>query len=257
MMRFGWKSVAAAALVAAISAASVARGEEKEDARELVRRVLDALPKQSFEAKMTVSSASFEPRELSMVSKYVEGAQGSYLEVTAPEELEGIRFLFMERANEPDDQYIKVKASRTAIHVSEEVRRQPFLESAFYVSDLVRPNLDDYTYSYLGKDVVGGRTTTLVQMTPKDLEKDIYSKTVVALDPKDLLIMRREYYDKNGEKQKVWTVDKVEQIDGIWSLTGQEMHNVQDDSKSRLDISEIKFNVEVPDTIFTPKYLLR
>jgi outer membrane lipoprotein-sorting protein len=69
--------------------------------------------------------------------------------------------------------------------------------------------------------------------------------------------MRREYFDKKGDKQKVWTVDKVEKIDGIWSLTGQEMHNLQDDNKSRLDISQIKYNVDVPDTIFTPKYLLR
>jgi len=258
MMRFGWKLVPLAALAALIAAGAppTARGQE-EDARDLVRRVLDALPKQPFEAKMTVSSSSFEPRELKMVSKYVDGAQGSYLEVTAPEELEGIRFLFLERANQPNDQYIKVKASRTAIHVSEEVRRQPFLESTFYVSDLVRPNLDDYTYTYLGKDVVGGRTTTLVQMTPKNLETDIYSKTVVALDPHDLLIMRREYFDKKGDKQKVWTVDKVEKVDDIWTLTGQEMHNLQDDSKSRLDISQIKYNVDVPDTIFTPKYLLR
>lgn len=258
MVRVEWKSVAAAA-VAALTCASMARpalGAE-EDARELVRRVLEALPKESFEAKMTVSSPSFEPRELKMVRKYVDGAHGSYLEVTAPDELEGIRFLFLERANQPNDQYIKVKASRTAIHVSEEVRRQPFLESTFYVSDLVMPNLDDYTYSYLGKDVVSGRTTTLVEMTPKDPDADIYSKSIVALDPNDLLILRREFYDKNGEKQKVWTVDKVEKIQGIWTLSGQEMHNVQDGSKSRLDISEIKYNVDVPDTIFTPKYLLR
>jgi outer membrane lipoprotein-sorting protein len=230
---------------------------EEEDARDLVARVLDALPKETFNAKMTVSSESFQPRELNMTRKFVDGAHGSYLEVTSPDELEGIRFLFLERANEPNDQYIKVKASRSAIHVSEEVRRQPFLSSTFYVSDLVMPNLDDYTYAYLGKDVLDGRTTTLVEMTPKDVKADLYSKTIAALDPSDLLILRREYFDKKGDKVKVWTVDKVEKIEGIWTLSGQKMENVQEGSESRLDVSDIKYNVEVSDAIFTPKYLLR
>lgn len=231
--------------------------EDAADARDLVARVLDALPKQTFDAKMTVSSDSFEPRELKMTRKFVDGAHGSYLEVTAPDELEGIRFLFLERINEPNDQYIKVKASRSAIHVSEEVRRQPFLSSAFYVSDLVMPTLDDYTYTYVGKDVIDGRSTTLVEMTPKDVKAALYSKSIAALDPEDLLILRREYFDKKGDKVKIWTVDKVEKIDGIWTLSGQQMENLSEDNKSRLDISQIKYNVEVSDAIFTPKYLLR
>ena len=227
------------------------------DPRELTRRVLEAIPKQPFVAKLTLSSAEFAPRELQMSRKYVDGAHGSYLEVTDPDELEGIRFLFLERANQPNEQYIKVKASRSAVRVSDDIRKQPFLGSAFYVSDLVMPNLDDYTYRYIGKDVIGGRSVTLVEMTPKQPAQNIYSKTVLALDPKDLLILRREFFDAKGDKVKVWTIDKVERIDGNWTLTGQEMTNLKDNSRSRLDISNIKYNAELPDVMFTPKYLLR
>jgi hypothetical protein len=246
------------ALVAAlVLVGGVVRAEEDGDPRALVGKVLEAIPKQSFVAKMTVSSADFAPRELRMSRKVVDGAHGTYLEVTAPDDLEGIRFLFLERAKEANEQYIKVKASRNAVRVSEEIRKQPFLGSAFYVSDLVLPELDDYTYKYLGKDVIGGRSVTLVEMTPKSPDKSIYGKTVIALDPKDLLVMRREFYDARGDKVKVWTIDKVEQIDGIWTLTGQEMKNLRDNQASRLDISEIKYNAELPDVMFTPKYLLR
>jgi outer membrane lipoprotein-sorting protein len=227
------------------------------DPRDLVRRVLEAIPKQPFVAKLTLSSAEFSPRELQMSRKYVDGAHGSYLEVTAPDDLEGIRFLFIERLHQPNEQYIKVKASRSAVRVSDDIRTQPFLGSAFYVSDLVMPDLDDYTYRYVGKDVIGGRSVTLVEMTPKQPAQTIYSKTVLALDPKDLLVMRREFFDAKGDKIKVWTIDKVEQIDGHWTLTGQEMMNLKDNARSRLDVSNIKYNVELPDVMFTPKYLLR
>jgi len=227
------------------------------DARELVRKVLEALPKDSFEAKMTVSSGTFEPRELRMVRRYVEGAHGTYLEVSSPNDLEGIRFLFLERADKPNEQFIKVKASRTAIQVSEEVRRQPFLGSTFYVSDLVMPNLDDYSYKYVGKDVVDTRTVTLVEMTPKDPDSDIYSKTVVALDPVELLVLRREYFDKDGAKIKVWTVDKLDKIKDTMSPTGQKMVDLRTGETSRLDVGKVDFEAEVTDALFTPKYLLR
>jgi len=230
---------------------------EETDARALVAQTLEALPQNSLEAKMTVSSKDFQPRELRMVRKYVHGANGTYLEVLAPDDLEGIRFLFLERANQPNEQYIKVKASRSAIQVSEEVRRQPFLGSTFYVSDLVMPNIDDYTYKYVGKDVVGERTVTLVEMTPKSKEDQLYGKTVVAIDPTEHLVLRREFFNEDGKKVKVWTVDKLEKISGIWSLTGQKMQNLEDGIESRIDVSEVKFDTKVDDAIFTPRYLLR
>jgi hypothetical protein len=248
----------AIAALLALSVPIAARGaDEGGDAEALVAKVMAAIPKNAFTAKLTLSSSDLAPRELQMSRKYVDGAHGSYLEVTAPDELEGIRFLFLERAKQPNEQYIKVKASRNPVRVQEGVRTQPFLGSAFYVSDLVLPDIGDYTYKYLGKDVVGGRSVNLVEMTPKDPEKEVYAKTVLALDPKDLLIMRREFFDKNGDKVKVWTIDKVEQIDGIWTLTGQEMQDLKSKSKSRLDVSDVKYNAELPDVMFTPKYLTR
>ncbi len=237
--------------------ATSASADSEIDARALVQKVIDGLPKDSFEAKMTVSSADFEPRELRMVRRYVEGAHGTYLEVFSPDELEGIRFLFLEKRDEPNQQFIKVKASRTAIQVSEEVRRQPFLGSSFYVSDLVMPNLDAYTFKYVGKDVIEDRTVTLVEMTPKDPDADIYGKTVSALDPTDNLVLRREYFDKDGEKIKVWTVDKIDKIKDVLSPMGQKMVDLRTGERSRLDVSKVDFDAEVTDAIFQPKYLMR
>lgn len=233
-----------------------ARGDDA-DARTLVAQVLEAIPKQSFVAKLTVSSPDFSPRQLQMSRKYVGGTHGSYLEVTAPEDLAGIRFLFLERTHAPNEQYIKVRASRNAVRVSDEIRKQPFLGSTFYVSDLVMPELDDYTYRDLGVDRIGERSVRLVEMTPKQPGKDVYSKTVLALDPVDLLVMRREFFDAKGDKIKIWTIDKVEKINGIWTLTGQEMKNLKDDTRSRLDVSDITYNAELPDAVFTPQHLLR
>jgi hypothetical protein len=229
----------------------------EDSARDLVSAVLNAIPKASFTAKLRLSSASFETRELEMSRKIVGDAHGSYLEVAAPSMLEGIRFLFLERPGGPSAQYIKVAASRTSVRVSDEVRRQPFLGSTFYVSDLVMPEIDRFTYAFAGETELLGRKCRLVEMEPKAPAEEVYPRTVLALDPSDRIILRREFFDRDDKLFKVWTIDKVEKIDGFWTLTGQEMANVQDGGKSRLDIAHITYNVDLPDRMFTPKYLLR
>lgn len=243
-------------LVFLLLLASTARAGE-EDAGELVRRVVDAIPKVPFTATLRLSSPNFETREIAMSRKIVGDAHGSYLEVTAPPMLEGIRFLFLERPGGPSEQYIKVAASRTSVRVSAEVRRQPFLGSTFYVSDLVMPELDRYTFRFAGEADLLGRRCKLVEMTAKLPAEEVYPKTVLALDPSDALILRREFFDRDGNLFKVWTIDRVEKIDGFWTLTGQEMTNAQDGAKSRLEVSGIVYDASLPDLMFTPKYLLR
>jgi outer membrane lipoprotein-sorting protein len=94
-------------------------------------------------------------------------------------------------------------------------------------------------------------------MTPKKPEDSVYGKTILALDPADLLVLGRRFFDAKGRLQKVWTVDKVEKVDGIWTLRGQELADLQEKTRSRLDVEQIEYNVKLPDDMFTTKYLLR
>jgi outer membrane lipoprotein-sorting protein len=230
---------------------------QETDARALVQQVLDALPREPVTAKMTLSSDQWAPRVLQLSRKYVSDTHASYLEVVAPEELQGIRFLFLERPGGENEQYIKVAGSRTSVRVTDEVRKQPFLGSAFYVSDLVIPELDDFTYTLAGETELLGRRCRLVEATPKRPELEPYSKSILALDPTDRLILRREFFDRKGRLFKVWTIEKVEKVDGIWTLLQQQMANVQDKTTARLEVTEVKYNVDLKDLMFTPTYLLR
>jgi outer membrane lipoprotein-sorting protein len=253
-MMTGMKTSGVVALGMLALAMAPARAQEG-DARDLVKRVTDALPKVPFKAKVNLTTPQ-GARELELDHKFVDGARASYLELIAPEDLKGIRFLFLERADGPSEQYMKVAASRTSVRVADEVRKQPFLGSTFYIADLIEPPVDAFTYKFVGEDQVLGRRVMLVEATPKTPSKEIYSKTVLALDPKDLLALRRQFYDQKGQILKVWTVEKVDKVDGIWTMMDQRMTNSQSNEQSRLDIKDIKYNVDLPDSMFAPKYLM-
>jgi negative regulator of sigma E activity len=242
-------------LLSVLLAMSRTAAAQDGDAQELVKKVMDALPKVPFKAMVTVTTPQ-GLREVELNHKFVGGARASYLELVEPEALKGIRFLFLERIDGPSEQYMKVAAARTYVRVADEVRKQPFLGSTFYIADLIEPPIDASTYKFIGEDQVLGRKVMLVEATPKNPSKEIYSKVILALDPKDLLALRRQFYDHKGNILKVWTVEKVEKIDGTWTMMEQRMTNSQTNEQSRLEVKEIKYNVDLPDSMFQPKYLL-
>jgi outer membrane lipoprotein-sorting protein len=168
-----------------------------------------------------------------------------------------MRFLFLQPLKGENQQYMKPTFSRSSVLVSGEIRQRPFLGSAFYVADLVDPVIDNFTYSFVGEEELLGRKCKLVEAVPKKPADEIYGKTILALDPKDLLILKRQFFDPSGKLLKVWTIEEVQQIDGTWTLAKQKMENVQDNTISRLDTLEIEYNADIKDLVFKPKYLLR
>lgn len=242
-------------LALALGIAAPAPAEEA-DAKALTKKVLDTLPKVPFEAKLRLTSPG-NFRDLTLSHKLVGGARASYLEVTAPPDLEGIRFLFVEHIDKPSEQYIKVTASRRAVLVADEVRKQPFLGSAFYVSDLIDPPLDAFTYKFSGEETVLDRKCKLVEAMPLKAADALYSKTINCFDPTDFLALKREFFDSKGRLLKVWEVKKVEKLDGHWTIMDQVMTNVQEQTASRLETQKVDFNVVLTDSMFTPNYLLK
>lgn len=245
-----------ALIVLFLTLATAAQAQQNE-AQALVGKALEAMPREPFSAKVDLSSPDFETRRLAMHRKYVGDTHGTYLEVIAPETFIGVRFLFLEKPHGPNEQYIKVAFSRTSVLVADEIRKQPFLNSTFYVYDLVQQDLEAFTYRMAGETDLLGRKCMLVEATSKDPQNDVYSKSILAIDATDLLVLRREFFDRAGKPFKVWEVEKLQKIDGVWTFSAQKMTNLQDNKASRLDVAEITYNVDLPNEMFTPKYLLR
>jgi hypothetical protein len=236
--------------------ATVAHAQE-ETPRQLIQRALDSLPNTTVQARIELSSSRGWSRTLEISGKRIDDAMASYIEVTGPQDVKDTRFLFFERINSPDEQHMYIPLVKRAIKIADETRKQAFLGSDFYVSDLVAPELDAYDYKYVGDDELLGRKCKLVEATPKNLENEVYSKSIGCIDTKDFLILRTQLFDKKGQLLKISNMKKVEKIDDIWTAMEQHMDNVQEKTSSTITIKEIHYNVELPDDIFSRARLLR
>jgi hypothetical protein len=233
-----------------------AHGEE-DGARDLVKRVLDAVPKIPLTATATLTSDRGWVRELTMSRAFVNEADVSYLEVTSPLDLKDTRFLMFDRVQGRDEQFMYVPTVKRAIQVSNETRKQPFLGSDFYVSDMVRPEIEGYLYRFVGEEKLGERSTKLVEAVPKDPQGELYAKTISAIDPVDLLVLRVQFFDDKSKPLKVWTLEKVEKVDGVWTPLVQRMEGLQDQHESRLTLTEVQYKADLPRDIFNRSYLAR
>jgi Outer membrane lipoprotein-sorting protein len=246
--------VAAAGLL--VACLGSARADES--ALDLMKRVQDAAPKTPLQAKGKLTSDRGQVRELQLSRKRVnDDVDASYMEVTAPMDLKDTRFLFFDHKTGRDEQFIYVPAAKRAIQVGGQTRKQSFLGSEFYVGDFARPEVDAFTYTFVGDENVGGRQCKLVQAVPKKPDDALYSKSIMAIDPNDLVVMRTQLYDDKGQLLKVWTIEKLDKIDGTWTPVKQKIEDVQEHHWSELEMTDIKYNTQLPDDIFNKSYLTR
>ena len=64
-------------------------------------------------------------------------------------------------------------------------------------------------------------------------------------------------FDPKGNLLKVWTLEKVEKIEGHWTPMAQKMANVQQKTESTLETKSVRYNAEVADSVFTKTHLQR
>ena len=234
-----------------------ALADEPKTPRELLKEAIETYPETPFTSKAKLSWDGVV-REMTLSHRRVDDqTSGSYLEVTAPLNLKGTRFLFLEHKQGRDDQFIKVPDMHRVLQAGEKQREEPFLGSDFYVSDMIAPDVDSFELTELSRETVAGRECRIIEAVPNPSTEWLYGKARYAVQPDDQLVLRTEYFDKKGNLFKVWTLDKVEKVNGNWTPYVQRMNNVQQKTESTLELVEIQYGVTLPDEMFTRSYLER
>lgn len=242
---------------AALVLALVAPGARADDAaRTLVRRVMDAAPDRPFVADLTLTTTGDLARRFTMSGRPLDdGGTARYIEVFAPFNLAGTRYLLFARPKGRDEQFLYVPTIQRVMRLSESTRREPFLGSTFYILDLIRPTLDDFTYDFDGHETIGARECTLVVARPKRPEEEFYGRSRFAIDPDDLVIPRIELFDGEDRPLKVLRVDRFTRIEGTPTPVVQRMENVRDGETSTLEIQRIDYDADVPEDTFSIGHL--
>ena len=81
---------------------------------------------------------------------------------------------------------------------------------------------------------------------------------VVSLVLKDsFVVAQADIFNKRDEKQKVYTVRRLQQVEGIWTAMDIEMTNALERSRTDLTIESIDYNVGLKESDFSRRELER
>jgi len=71
------------------------------------------------------------------------------------------------------------------------------------------------------------------------------------------VVVQADIYNRRDEKQKVYTVRKLRQIEGIWTVMDSEMRDALERSRTELAIDSIDYNVGLKEADFSRRELER
>jgi Outer membrane lipoprotein-sorting protein len=188
------------------------------------------------------------------------------LHFTYPNDIRGTGFLVWEHPSADDERFLFLPSLGRVRRIAGAETQESFVGSDFTYEDIGGREFDEYTYAFAGSDGTsaswtppgGGppRATWRLESKRKDASAEF--PRVVSLVLKDsYVVVAAEIYNRRNEKQKVYTVRRVDQIQGIWTVMESEMTNALEKTRTELVLERTAYNVGLKESDFSRRELER
>ena len=146
-------------------------------------------------------------------------------------------------AYDPDKQQVKRLLSNNA--------STPFSGSEFNFEDLSSQDLAKYDYRFEREDRFNDIDCTVVSRYPKD-ENSAYDRLETWIDAQTFLILKIDYYDRDGELMKTLTASDYQLFaDKYWRAKNINIENHQSGKSTQLLWSDYEFDTGLSEKDFS------
>jgi hypothetical protein len=172
----------------------------------------------------------------------------------SPTELAGTGFLAWQERDQQDHLWVYFPGQRRVRQVPPQLRREHFQGSAFTFEDLTAVFYLDYGGEHLleGDESCDGARCQLVRTRLPEGEY-AYRQIRSWVRSGDHVPVRVEFFDEN--LLKVLRVVRTEEIEGVPTVLEMEMESPRDSYRTRVEFSEVDYNQDLDDSLFTVGHL--
>ncbi|MHC4592970.1 MAG: outer membrane lipoprotein-sorting protein [Planctomycetota bacterium] len=181
--------------------------------------------------------------------------QKFYAYILRPADVRGTVFLVWKHTDKDDDRWLYNPGLDLVNRISSTDKRTSFVGSHFYYEDVSGRRItdDEHELVQVTKDYY------VLRNTPKDTDQVEFSYYQMYIHRATFLPIAAYYYDKNGEKYREYSVQKMEQIGGHWTATTTTMRDLREQdtavAHTVAEYSDVEYAIELPEDIFTERYL--
>lgn len=227
-----------------------------QDATEIIRRSEEAVrgDSQISTVEITIKTRKWT-RSMELNGWEVRKGRKSFSEITSPKKDAGNRFLLIEQ-----DMRQYVPRLKKDIKISPSMMLQSWMGSDFTNDDIIKESsiTKDYYHTLGGTQTVDGHDCYRVILKPRPDADVVWGKIVIFARKSDCLPVREEFYNEHDVMKKIMTCSEFRQMDNRVIPTVYKMQTVgKEDRYTMMVIKKVRFNVNIPDYIFSLQHLKR
>lgn len=198
-------------------------------------------------------------RKTTSLRKYFGDEKRLVIFYQTPKSVMGTAFLTYDYPDPSidDDQWLYMPALRKTRRISAANRGDYFLGTDLTYEDIkleTRISRDDYNYKTIGKELINGHESYVLEATPinDDIAKELgYSKAKLWVDAKIWMLRKADSWDVAGNHLKTIEISDVKKVQGIWTYHQIHVKNHKTNHETIFRLSDIDYQTEISDDTFT------
>jgi hypothetical protein len=185
---------------------------------------------------------------------------------TYPNDIRGTSFLVWEHPDADDERFLFLPSLGRVRRIAGTEAQESFVGSDFTYEDIGGREFDEYTYAFAGADgeraswtpPFGGRPREGWRLESTRKDSSAPFPRVVSLVLKDsFVVVQADIYNRRNEKQKVYSVGRLEQVEKISTVMSSVMTNALEKSRTELSVESVDYNVGLNEADFSRRELER
>ena len=201
-------------------------------------------------------------REMTMLRRDVKdlGDQKTFVYFHSPADVRDMTYLVWKHPDREDDRWLYLPALDLIRRISSSDVRSSYAGSDFVYEDVTGRSLDDDSHELIGeeKNCYKGDDCYKIRNVPKDKRYVEFAYYDIYVDKKNFLPIKGVYYSAATEKPyRTIEILDVKNIQGYPTPTKIKATNLASGGYSVITYGTIKYNVGVPDNVFTQRSLRR
>jgi hypothetical protein len=209
---------------------------------------------------MTINSGRGAPRvrEVSYYFKDYGDNEKVLMVFKNPRDVAGTGYLSFSYDDESkdDDIWLYLPALKRVRRITGSGKNDDFMGTDFTYEDMGSRSLARDAFTLQGEASIDGAPCWLVEARAKD-GKDPYGRRLIHVRKDSYVVGAIDYYDRQNRLLKELRVTGIRQIDGIWTAGKMEMTNVQNNHSTLIEMSDIRYNLPLDDSLFAVTNLER
>ena len=185
---------------------------------------------------------------------------------TYPNDIRGTSFLVWEHPDADDERFLYLPSLGRVRRIAGTETQESFVGTDFTYEDIGGREFDEYTYAFAGPDAEraawappsGAPAREAWRLESKLKDPSAQFPRVVSLVLKDsFVVVQADIYNRRNEKQKVYSVGRLEQVERIWTVMSSVMTNALEKLRTELEVEAADYNVGLKEPDFSRRELER